>query len=557
MRTISQDDYLLARGANPRTGIVTPGHSLQSSVDDQETYQARVAAGESKWRQKGDQWISLRLDEPTPAGSPPKLDLAASLQHQIPRKPIGSPARRGVHDRGRSSSAPTSPKFKYLRPSDVGNSLETAPQKPFLGYLRAAEVAKNLNRGLRCPLTNSIPSLSPLSNQTRLRTPKTSHLPNQKPKPNDPGGGDPSYPCLRYQKPQIPPRHYHLIQYLQANPRAIGPRKPIRHEKDIQIVHPPFQPPSLRGRISHPPDMAAQDRSRHQRYATKDIFTIPPSTISMTTDTRTPLSTSNERSQSERKPGETSSLTMSLTRLWGSPHPQMPDRCGGMTDVPKVNPRGTDRHQVSLTRMDDGATDPGPIPRQQLNLIRMSDGAIDPERVPSPVKLNKRDCRVGSFEDKLCNMPGSILTFDGPAEAEVDIDDDTASSLTRLSSDSSQRTFTIKRAASYENCVIDFEGAATACLEPLLVALIGRLLEMGSYIIQTLGNILYVSYVYSERGTMKIEGTLVLDVLRSIVYTLILVAIAIALARILWLAARVGTLFVWLLKGVFWVVRWI
>jgi hypothetical protein len=300
--------------------------------------------------------------------------------------------------------------------------------------------------------------------------------------------------------------------------------------------------------------MAAQDR-RHQHYATKDIFTTRPSTISMTTDTRTPLSTSNDRSQSERKPSENMSLTMSRTRLWGLPRPQMPDRSGGMTDVPNVNPRRTGLHRVILTHMDDGATDLGPTPRQQLNLTGMSDGAIDPERTPNLVKPNKTDCRVGSFEDKLRNMPGSIPTFDGPAEAEVDIDDGTASSLRLLSSDNSQRAISIKRAASRGNCVVDLEKTAAACLEPLLVALVGRLVEMGSYITQTLGNVLRASYVYSETGTMKIEGTLVLDVFRSMVYALILVAIAVALARILRLAARVGACFVCLLKGVFWVLR--
>ena len=71
MRTVSHEDYLLARGANPRTGVVTPSvHSGSSSVDDQD-FLARGMPQHPKWRLKGDQWVSLSLDEPTPLPSPP------------------------------------------------------------------------------------------------------------------------------------------------------------------------------------------------------------------------------------------------------------------------------------------------------------------------------------------------------------------------------------------------------------------------------------------------------------------------------------------------------
>lgn len=72
MRTVSHEDYLLARGANPRTGVVTPiVHSGSSSTDDQDFLRAREMPQHPKWRLKGDQWVSLSLDEPTPLPSPP------------------------------------------------------------------------------------------------------------------------------------------------------------------------------------------------------------------------------------------------------------------------------------------------------------------------------------------------------------------------------------------------------------------------------------------------------------------------------------------------------
>jgi hypothetical protein len=533
MRTVSQDDYLLARGANPRTGIVTPGHSLQGSIDEPETLQARAAAGESKWRQRGDQWISLGIDQPTPTGSPPKLDLAVPLQHRIPRKPVGSPPRKSAHDRERSSSAPTPRKFKYFEPSDVGKDLPNETEKPFLGRMRAAEVANVSNKGLRCPPTNSIPSQSPLSNQIRMRIHRGGRLPNQMPRPSGPRGGDPSYPYLRYQKPQIPPRNYHLIQDLQACQGTDGPQRPIRHQRDIQVVHPHFQPRSLRGKISDPQDMAMQD-GNHQQHAAKDIYIPQLSTICMNTDTHIHSSTSNDRFQIEQKPGENMSLPMNRTRVRGLPRPHMPDRSDGMTDVPKVSPQGTGRHQSSLTGMGDGAT--------------------DPEHTPGLLKPSKTSYRAGSFEDKLRKMPGSIPMFDGPAEAEVDIGDDTTPSPEPIGSDISQHPIiTIKRAVSYGTCVVGLDESTAACLEPLLVGLVGRLLEMGSCIIQTLGKVLRMSYVYSETGNMKIEGTLVLNVLRSLVYTFVLGAVAVALARVFGLVMKVGKGIGWVLKGVFWI----
>ena len=72
IRNVSRDDYLLARGANPRTGIITPGtHSASSSFDETGILRARDIAPPAKWRQRGDEWISLEFGQPTPAPTPP------------------------------------------------------------------------------------------------------------------------------------------------------------------------------------------------------------------------------------------------------------------------------------------------------------------------------------------------------------------------------------------------------------------------------------------------------------------------------------------------------
>ncbi|OAP60410.1 hypothetical protein AYL99_05412 [Fonsecaea erecta] len=79
---VNSDDYLLARGANPRTGVVTPGsHSASSSIDRNQNDLSRVGrqVPSSRWRQRGDQWVSLDLDEPTPLST---LLAAEPLEHQ-------------------------------------------------------------------------------------------------------------------------------------------------------------------------------------------------------------------------------------------------------------------------------------------------------------------------------------------------------------------------------------------------------------------------------------------------------------------------------------------
>jgi hypothetical protein len=232
----------------------------------------------------------------------------------------------------------------------------------------------------------------------------------------------------------------------------------------------------------------------------------------------------------------------------------MPDRCDEMTDVPDVSQQRADWHQLGQVGMSDGATTSGQTPRQQSSLTGMKDDAKDHVQIPNPTKLNKINCRVDSFEEKLCNMPGSIRTFDGPADAEFETSDDTTVSPPSIGSDGAECAIsTTKQTVGYGKYVVGRDKSMVTCLEPLLIGLIARLLEMSSCIIQTLGKVLHMSYVYSETGDMKMEGTLVLDVLRSIIYTLILGAIAAALARVVQLAVKMGMGIAWVVKGLFWV----
>lgn len=64
IRTVSEDDYLTERAANPRTGIITPSiHSDNASLVDAPTA--------TKWRRVGDAWVSMGVEQDTPDSSPP------------------------------------------------------------------------------------------------------------------------------------------------------------------------------------------------------------------------------------------------------------------------------------------------------------------------------------------------------------------------------------------------------------------------------------------------------------------------------------------------------
>ncbi|EFQ99927.1 hypothetical protein MGYG_02934 [Nannizzia gypsea CBS 118893] len=72
-QTVSRDDFLTARGANPRTGVVSPDLTDHSHLDDLEPQvdNSGGAMNNQKWRLKGDQWISLDASERTPVPTPP------------------------------------------------------------------------------------------------------------------------------------------------------------------------------------------------------------------------------------------------------------------------------------------------------------------------------------------------------------------------------------------------------------------------------------------------------------------------------------------------------
>lgn len=111
IRSVDKEDYLLARGANPRTGIVTPGvPNFISDQEEDEILRARGLAPSGKWRQKDDQWLSFDAEQPTPLIMPevqPPMEKLnkplKTLERGLPQRTntastIGSGLTKKYHD---------------------------------------------------------------------------------------------------------------------------------------------------------------------------------------------------------------------------------------------------------------------------------------------------------------------------------------------------------------------------------------------------------------------------------------------------------------------------
>ena len=65
MRSVAKDDCLLGRGANPRTGLITPDAvSVVGSLDTNVQLLRAQQSPSAKWKMDGDQWISVESTNP-------------------------------------------------------------------------------------------------------------------------------------------------------------------------------------------------------------------------------------------------------------------------------------------------------------------------------------------------------------------------------------------------------------------------------------------------------------------------------------------------------------
>lgn len=92
-RTVSRDDYLTSRGANPRTGVISPIVTSGSNTSHDSRIQERSKhfAAHQKWRLRGNQWISVDVSDKTPSGEHVKLRPSREDQRDRPSVKDQSP----------------------------------------------------------------------------------------------------------------------------------------------------------------------------------------------------------------------------------------------------------------------------------------------------------------------------------------------------------------------------------------------------------------------------------------------------------------------------------
>lgn len=112
---VDKDDYLLARGANPRTGVITSGsHSASSSIDQYATSRGPVAPLPARWRQRGDEWFSLDHGEPSPSTTPPVSELNGFPYQNRPPGTFG-------HNSGEATCFPAGSQAEYAKPAHISH----------------------------------------------------------------------------------------------------------------------------------------------------------------------------------------------------------------------------------------------------------------------------------------------------------------------------------------------------------------------------------------------------------------------------------------------------
>jgi len=71
LRPVNREDCLVARGANPRTGLITPeANSVADSLDFGKRFTKNRQDSSAQWRLDGDQWVSSMVAQTQPAARP-------------------------------------------------------------------------------------------------------------------------------------------------------------------------------------------------------------------------------------------------------------------------------------------------------------------------------------------------------------------------------------------------------------------------------------------------------------------------------------------------------
>lgn len=185
----ANEDKLLGRGANPRTGIISPSVTTNSSQDEKNNPHNK----KQKWRLNGDQWISLDADQPTPEHTPPTGQSAVASKNSA------------LSSHGSASASATSnnweDRFVVNMPSAREPNPPTMTVQQILEYQKSMEKVHREGGKMLDP--DALPS-------PRAVTPEGKDVPTQK---------------------------------LEKQPSTVIKRKPVRNFSGKTYTRPPVSPP--------------------------------------------------------------------------------------------------------------------------------------------------------------------------------------------------------------------------------------------------------------------------------------------------------------------------
>lgn len=171
-RTVSHEDVLTGRGANPRTGLVSPSLVSENSFaeDSREDLGHHQPSG-PKWRLKGDQWISLDTREETPTPTPPVMENPPQPRDNTPRRRQPQPQPPNGHASQQSNIAVPLSELEDRFVVNMPSARDPCP--PTMTAEQIEEFQKNIDRVRRgggFTLNSDIPA--GLADDARGGTPK-------------------------------------------------------------------------------------------------------------------------------------------------------------------------------------------------------------------------------------------------------------------------------------------------------------------------------------------------------------------------------------------------
>lgn len=242
MRTVSRDDYLTARGANPRTGVVSPSitdSSTRPSTDHERHYdRPRRQLSASKWRTRGDQWVSIDADQKTPMPSPDE-----EVQDNPHRGQTAEERAQGYRDILNGTTSKLEDKFVVNMPSARDPNPPTMTNEQIIAFQQSVERQRRHGGYLVDPNTPPTP---------RVETPR--------------GPSTPPNRLARKFPPNFMGREPRWSNDYLANLNEKGEQK--AEAKDQEHVH-----------FARPPADSGQRNGSANQQPRRKLYQIPPASF--------------------------------------------------------------------------------------------------------------------------------------------------------------------------------------------------------------------------------------------------------------------------------------